>query len=140
MVAALVRIVFAQTTPSEIHTQLDAVASMLNPQFPAAASLLREAAPDIAAFAEFHYAHWKKLWSTNPLERLNREVKCRAEVVGVFPNPAALERLASAILAEQHDEWNVADERRYLSEASMAELYPSTELPAPLTPIPTRTP
>ena len=142
MVAALVRTVFAQTTPREVHTQLEAVAGMLDPQFPAAASLLRQAAPEITAFTEFPYGHWKKIWSTNPLERVNREVKRRADVVGVFPNPQALERLAGAILAEQHDEWNVQDERRYLSEASMAELYPTTptgtELTAPLTPIAAR--
>lgn len=142
MVAALFRTVFAQTTPREVATQLEAVAGMLAPQFPPAAALLREAGPDLTAFADFPRAHWKKIWSTNPLERLNREVKRRADVVGVFPNPAALERLAGAILAEHHDEWNVQDERRYLSEGSMAELYPNTpssELPAPLTPIPTRT-
>jgi putative transposase len=143
MVAALFRTVFAQTSPHEVHTQLEAVAGMLERQFPGAVALLREAAPDITAFAEFPYAHWKKIWSTNPLERLNREIKRRADVVGVFPNPAALERLAGAILAEHHDEWNVQDERRYLSEASMTELYPSTttstELTAPLTPITNRT-
>jgi putative transposase len=138
MVAALVRTVFAQTTAREVHTQLEAVAAMLDGQFPAAATLLREAAPDITAFAEFPALHWKKIWSTNPLERLNREVKRRAEVVGVFPNPEALHRLAGAILAEQHDEWNVADERRYLSEQSMAELYPGTEIPATFTAITTR--
>ena len=143
MVAALFRTVFAQTTPREVATQLETVAGMLEPQFPAAAALLREAGPDLTAFADFPRAHWKKIWSTNPLERLNREVKRRADVVGVFPNPAALERLAGAILAEHHDEWNIQDERRYLSEGSMAELYPTApaaaELPASLTPIPART-
>jgi putative transposase len=143
MVAALFRTVFAQTTPREVATQLETVAGMLAPQFPQAAALLREAGPDLTAFADFPRAHWKKVWSTNPLERLNREVKRRTDVVGVFPNPAALERLAGAILAEAHDEWNVQDERRYLSEASMAELYPTNstagKLPGPLTPIPAPT-
>jgi putative transposase len=143
MVAALFRTVFAQTSPHEVHTQLEAVAGMLERQFPAAASLLRQAGPDITAFTEFPHAHWKKIWSTNPLERLNREIKRRADVVGVFPNPEALARLAGAILAEHHDEWNVQDERRYLSEASMTGLYPATptgtELTASLPEIPTRT-
>jgi Transposase, Mutator family len=132
MVAALFRTVFAQTTPREVATRLETVAGMLAPQFPPAAAPLREAGPDLTAFADYPRAHWKKIWSTNPLERLNREVKRRADVVGVFPNPAALERLAGAILAEHHNEWNVQDERRYLSEASMAELYPASsthELP-----------
>jgi transposase-like protein len=83
--------------------------------------MLLDAATDITAFADFPPAHWKKIWSTNPLERLNREIKRRADVVQVFPNPAALDRLASAVLAV-HDEWQVFD-RRYLSEGSMAELF-----------------
>ena len=68
-------------------------------------------------------AHWRKIWSTNPLERLNKEVKRRTDVVGIFPDDASLLRLASCVLIEAHDEWQVAD-RRYLSEASMALLTP----------------
>ncbi len=83
--------------------------------------MLRDAEPDLLAFTDFPVAHWKKIWSTNPLERLNKEIKRRTDVVGVFPNPASLLRLAGAVLVEAHDEWQVSD-RRYLSEASMALL------------------
>lgn len=100
---------------------------MLEPKLPEVAQMLREAREEITAFADFPEAHWPKIWSTNPLsERLNREVRRRAEVVGIFPNPTALQRLTAFVLIEAHDEWQVAD-RRYLSEGSMALLTP----PAP---------
>ncbi|SFH68997.1 transposase, partial [Cryobacterium levicorallinum] len=72
-------------------------------------------------FCGFPPKHWRQVWSTNPLERLNKEIKRRTDVVGVFPNPAALLRLAGAVLVEQHDEWE-AGSRRYLSEDSMRQL------------------
>ena len=95
---------------------------MLGKQLPKVEAMLREAKDDLLAFTGFPVSHWKKIWSTNPLERLNKEVKRRTDVVGVFPNPAALLRLAGAVLVEAHDEWQVTAERRYLSEHSMALL------------------
>ena len=83
--------------------------------------MLREAREDVTAFAAFPLAHWKKIWSTNPLERVNKEIKRRSDVVGIFPNEAAVLRLAGAVLLEVHDEWAIA-ERRYLAEGSMALL------------------
>ena len=77
---------------------------------------------EVLAFAAFPRAHWRKIWSTNPIERINKEIKRRSRVVGIFPNNAAVIRLVGAILLDMHDEW-VAAERRYLSEGSMAKLY-----------------
>src|SRR5215475_4378645 len=94
MVAAAVRTIFAQPSPVHVHDQLEVIATMLGRQFPKVEAMLREAADDITAFASFPVGHWKKIWSTNPLERLNKEIKRRTDVVGVFPNPAALLRLA----------------------------------------------
>ena len=104
---------------------------MLDAQFPDVAAALRASRDDLLAFSAFPLEHWRKIWSTNPLERVHREIKRRCDVVGVFPNDAAIDRLVTAVIVEQHDEWAVA-ERRYLSETSMARLrHSATELPAP---------
>jgi len=121
MVAALIRTIFAQPNAHAVREQLDTVAVMLGRQFPKVQTMLEGAKDELLAFTAFPPTHWKKIWSTNPLERLNKEIKRRCDVVGVFPNPAALLRLSGAVLLEQHDEWLVSD-RRYLSEASMAAL------------------
>jgi transposase-like protein len=121
MVAAAIRTIFAQPDAEHVRDQLDVIAGMLGRQFPKVESMLRDAAVDLTAFADFPVAHWKKIWSTNPLERVNKEIKRRTDVVGVFPNPAALLRLAGSVLIETHDEWQVSD-RRYLSEGSMAQI------------------
>jgi putative transposase len=128
MVAAAVRTIFAQPTGPMVREQVETVALMLEPKLPGVADMLRDAREEITAFADFPEAHWRKIWSTNPLERLNREVKRRTDVVGIFPNPAALHRLSACVLIEAHDEWQVA-ERRYLSEGSMALLNPSEPTP-----------
>src|SRR4051812_17856928 len=119
MVAAAIRTIFAQPDAEHVHSQLDVIAGMLGRQFPQVEAMLREAEDDLLAFTGFPLSHWKKVWSTNPLERLNKEIKRRTDVAGVFPNPASLLRLAGAVLVEAHDEWQVSD-RRYLSEGSMA--------------------
>jgi len=121
MVAAAIRTIFAQPDAEHVRDQLDVIATMLGRQFPKVEAMLREAADDLTAFADFPPAHWKKIWSTNPLERVNKEIKRRTDVAGVFPNPAALLRLAGAVLIETHDEWQVSD-RRHLSEDSMAQI------------------
>jgi putative transposase len=122
MVAAAIRTVFAQPDAAAVADQLDSIAAKLGRQFPVVETMLRDAATDICAFAAFPTAHWKKVWSTNPLERVNKEIKRRTNVVGIFPNGASVLRLAGSILLEVHDEWQIA-ERRYLSEGSMAKLY-----------------
>jgi putative transposase len=122
MVAAAVRTIFAQPDAEHVREQLDVIATMLGRQFPKVEQMLREAAVDITAFADFPVSHWKKIWSTNPLERVNKEIKRRSRVVGIFPNSAAVIRLVGAILIDMHDEW-IAGDRRYLSEGSMAKLY-----------------
>lgn len=122
MVAAAIRTIFAQPDAEHVHEQFEVIAVMLGRQLPKVEQMLRDARDDLLAFTGFPVSHWRKIWSTNPLERLNKEVKRRTDVVGVFPNPAALLRLAGAVLVEAHDEWQVTAERRYLSERSMAML------------------
>jgi len=129
MVAAAIRTIFAQPDPAHVRHQLDEVAAMLGPQFPHVTAMLTDAGEDLLAFGGFPVEHWRKIWSTNPLERVNGEIKRRINVVGIFPNDAAALRLVTAVIVEQHDEWQVA-ERRYLSEESMAKLHE----PAPTSP------
>jgi putative transposase len=119
MVAATVRTIFAQPDPQATRDQLRLVADMLRDRHPAVSDLLLDAEADVTAYAAFPQSHWKKIWSTNPLERLMREIKRRADVVGIFPDDQSIIRLVGSVLAEQHDEWQVSD-RRYLSEESMA--------------------
>ncbi len=127
LVAAIVRTIFVPRGESDMVTaQFDEVVGMLTRSHPAAADMLDAARDDLLAFSAFPSVHWQKIWSTNPLERLNKEIKRRTNVVGVFPNPEALLRLAGHILIDQHDEWHVAD-RRYFSEASMTTINPRKE-------------
>src|SRR5437764_14512867 len=121
MVAAAIRTIFAQPDAEHVHSQLDVIAGMLGRQFPQVEAMLRDAEDDLLAFTGFPVSHWKKVWATTPLERLNKEIKRRTDVVGVFPNPEALLRLAGAVLVEAHDEWQTGD-RRYLAEGTMALL------------------
>ena len=100
MVAATIRTIFAQPGQKEVRAQVDLVAAMLTSKFPAVAAMLTDSKADLTAFSDFPQAHWSKTWSTNPLERLNREVKRRTDVVGIFPNPAALLRLSACVLIE----------------------------------------
>ena len=125
MVAAAIRTIFAQPDASHVDEQCGVIAGMLCRQLPKVETMMQEAKEDLLAFTGFPQVHWRQLWSTNPLERVNREIKRRTDVVGVFPNPEALLRLAGAVLVEQHDEWAAAD-RRYFSEQSMAQLMTPT--------------
>ncbi len=120
LVAALVRSVFAQPDARAVHAQHGRVVAELRSRFPAAADLLHDAGPNLLAFTAFPVEHWRQIGSNNPQERLNREVRRRTDVVGIFPNRPAVIRLVGAVLAEQHDEWAVA--RRYMSAESLAKL------------------
>jgi transposase-like protein len=102
-----------------VWAQHGRVVEQLEARFPEAAVLLSDAADDILAFSAFPQSQWRQIWSNNPLERLNKEVRRRTDVVGIFPNRASIVRLAGAVLAEQHNEWTVA--RRYMSVESLAK-------------------
>jgi putative transposase len=133
MVAAVFRTIFAQPTAEAVAATWDTVQDQLAANFPKIGPLMDEAKAEVLAFTAFPRSHWAKIWSTNPLERVNKEIKRRARVVGIFPNEPAVIRLLGAVLADIHDEWQVSD-RRYLSEASMAKINPTshTELIAAL--------
>jgi transposase-like protein len=121
-VATMVRTIFAQPDAETVHQQYRRIVDQLETRFPEAAALLEEAASDLLAFTAFPKEHWRQLWSNNSLERLNKEIRRRTDVVGIFPNRASVIRLVGAVLAEQHDEWAVAS-RRYLSVESLAKAH-----------------
>jgi putative transposase len=121
MVAAVFRTIFAQPDPATVAATWDSVRDQLTAAFPRIGPLMDEAKAEVHAFTTFPRNHWSKIWSTNPLERVNKEIKRRSRVVGIFPNEPAVIRLVGAVLADIHDEWQVSD-RRYLSEGSMAKI------------------
>ena len=120
-VNALISTVFAQTSPEAVRATYHQVTDSLRGTFPDIADMLEAAEADLTAFAAFPTEHWKKIWSNNPIERVNAEIKRRADVVQVFPNPDSVTRLIGAVLLEQHEQWQYG-ERRYLSEVSMRRL------------------
>jgi putative transposase len=112
MVLALINTVFAQDSAEAASAQWRVVADQLRGKFPKLAAMMDDAEPDVLAFKSFPKAHWAQIASTNPLERLNAEIKRRTNVVGIFPNDPAITRLVGALLPEQNDEWQL--QRRYL--------------------------
>jgi len=131
MVAATIRTVFVQPDATAARHTWRTVAESFRGRFPRVAQLLDDAEDEVLAYLSFPHEHWHQIWSNNPLERLNKEIKRRTDVVGIFPNPAAVVRLVGAVLAEQHDEWQVA--RRYFSAESLAKLSMTEEvLPLPI--------
>lgn len=119
--AAIVRMIFAQPDHASAMSQLHDVAGMLHPKFPQASELLEDAAEDVLAHLHFPREHRRRLHSTNPLERLHKEIKRRTRVVGIFPTRDSLMRMVGTLLAEQDDEWQVSD-RRHFSLGSMTKV------------------
>ena len=129
VVAAFVRTIFAQPDRPAASQQLAEVARLMEARWPKAAELLRTAEDDVLAYLDFPQEHWTRIYSTNVLERLNREVKRRTDVVQVFPNDPAVIRLVGSVLQEIADEWVI--ERRYFSQASMQRLVEPAPVPGP---------
>lgn len=125
LISATLKTIFAQPSQAEARQQCRKIADSLRKTYSRLSELLDEAADDIIAYMAFPVAHWRQIHSTNPLERLNREVGRRTNVVGIFPNEDAVLRLVGALLLEQHEEWLVA--RRYFSQESMSLLYRKEE-------------
>jgi putative transposase len=120
-VAAITRTIFSEADHASAMARLHEVVRMLDPKFAQAAELLEEAAEDVLAHLHFPREHRRRLHSTNPLERLHKEIKRRTRVVGIFPTRDSLMRMVGTLLAEQDDEWQVSD-RRYFSVGSMTKL------------------
>ncbi len=134
VIAALIRTIFAQPDHDTAVAQLRAVVDQLRPYAPGVAERLEQMETDLLAYTGFPVAHWPKIWSNNPIERLNRELKRRTDVVGIFPDKASVIRLVGALLVDINDEM-IAAERRYIAAASVAELTTDTiELSLPAAP------
>jgi transposase-like protein len=118
-VATLVRTVFDQPDADSVRAQYDRAVTAIAERFPAAAEHLDNARDDLLAFAVFPREVWRQIWSNNPQERLNKEIRRRTDVVGIFPNRAAIIRLVGAVLAEQTDEWT--EGRRYMGLEILAK-------------------
>lgn len=116
-VIAMIKTIFAQETAQDLRAQWKIVANGLRERVPKLASLMDEARDDVLAYTAFPKEHWPQIASTNPLERLNGEIKRRSNVVGIFPNDRAVIRLVGALMLEQNDEWTVS--RRYMSLESI---------------------
>jgi putative transposase len=131
VVSAFIATAFAQETPEAASTQWRSVADQIRPKVPRLANLMDEAENDVLAYMTFPKQHWAKLHSTNPIERLNGEIKRRTEVVGIFPNEDAIIRLVGALLLEQNDEWAV-QRSRYMTLETIAQMSddPLVSLPA----------
>ena len=117
---ALLKRIFDQESHQQASEKLRDAVELLTARHPNVAALLDSAEADVLAYTHFPRAHWRQIRSTNPLERLNREIGRRTDVVGIFPNDASLVRLVGMVLIEQDDEWRVG--RRYFSQGSMALL------------------
>jgi putative transposase len=119
-VAAMLKTIFAQETKAEAAAQWNVVADALREKQPKLGAMMDASREDVLAYMDFPKDHWPQISSTNPLERLNKEIKRRSDVVGIFPNDAAIIRLVGALMLETNDEWAVA--RRYMSLETLARL------------------
>ncbi|MBB2744031.1 UNVERIFIED_ORG: transposase-like protein [Microbispora rosea subsp. rosea] len=115
----MLRTVFEQPDAASVYAQHRHVVEALEAKYPAAAEHLDQARDDTLAFTAFPKAVWRQVWSNNPQERLNKEIRRRTDVVGIFPNREAILRLVGAVLAEQNDEWT--EQRRYMGREILAE-------------------
>ncbi len=120
-VAAMLKTIFAQETKADAEAQWDTVADALREKIEELGTFMDASRDDVLAYMDFPREHWAQISSTNPLERVNREIKRRADVIGIFPNDGAIIRLVGALMLETNDEWTVA--RRYMSLETIARLH-----------------